>query len=91
VIWNAITARRSKPRIRRPGRRSALAAAIWKDYKVVAALLDALDIADRAFGAVPQCDVVVEVDQIAQRFRAEFNPVTHAASSLVDQRGGREW
>jgi hypothetical protein len=47
----------------------ALAAAIWKDYKVVAALLDALDIADRAFGAVPRCDVVVEVDQIAQRFR----------------------
>jgi len=39
----------------------ATCAAVWKERQVVAMTLDTIDVADRAFHAVPLRDVIVEV------------------------------
>jgi hypothetical protein len=46
---------------------------------------------NRAFSTVARGNIVIEVDQMAERLRAEFNPVVHATSCSGDRSAGREW
>ena len=64
--------------------------AVGKRPKVSATLLDSIDVPDCAFRAVAPSDVVVQIDQIAEGLRAEFNLVAHAVSS-TDPHAAREW
>jgi len=66
-------------------------ATIRKHREIAAAILDAVDIANRSFRTVAQGDVVVEIDQIAEGFRAEFDLMAYAAVSSVGLHAGREW
>jgi hypothetical protein len=62
---------------------------VGKYRKGSAGILDTFDVTHRSFGTIAERDEVVEVDQIAERFRAEFNSSVHAVSS-ADRHASRE-
>ena len=60
VTLNAITTRRSKPRIRKPGRRFLTPyPEIWKRREIVATTLYAADVPNSTLGTIASSDVVV--------------------------------
>jgi hypothetical protein len=63
---------------------------VGKDGETPATLLYAVYVYDRAISAIIQCDVIIQINQIAQRLGAEFNPVAHAASSSIDPHAAPE-
>ncbi len=64
-------------------------APLRKHRKTAATVLDSVHVANRSLRAIPHCNIVIQINQVAESLGTEFNPSTHAAS-LPDLCAGRE-